>query len=58
MRILVHQGSAAEPVEKHGAIRSCQHRAQGVVVAQTRAAIRHGQQMQIVIAKDDRGGIA
>jgi len=57
-RILVQQRPAAEPVEQHGAIGGCEYGFQGIVVAQTRAAIRHGQQMQVVIAENDGGGIA
>ncbi len=57
-RVLVHQRTLLQPFEQRGAIRRGQNVIERVIAALARTAINDRQQVQIVIAEDDRGGIA
>ena len=54
--ILVQQRPMHEPFEQDVAIGRGQYLRQRVVAAQARAAVRNGQQVQIVVAQRDRCG--
>ena len=54
----MQQRPLLQPFEQRGAVRRRQHGVERVVAAQPRAAVRHREQVQIVIAENDGRGIA
>ena len=56
--ILVQQRPLLQPFEQRGAIRRRQDVIKRVIAAQSRAAVGHRQQVQVVIAENDGGRIA